>query len=57
MHSKLHRNAASETTKTITIEVSKRESNETFYLDLFGNSPGAPGFTKNRGLGTIVNDD
>ena len=30
------------TTKTITIEVkgdSKREANETFYLDLFGNPP------------------
>ena len=36
--------APGETTKTITIEVkgdSKREANETFYLDLFG--PGAPG--------------
>ena len=52
--------APGETTETITIEVkgdSKQEANETFYLDLFGNSPGAPGFTKNRGLGTILNDD
>jgi hypothetical protein len=48
-----------ETTKTITVEVkgdSKREANETFYLDLFGNSGNAL-FTKKRGLGTIVNDD
>ena len=52
--------APGETTKTITIEVkgdSKREANETFYLDLFGNSPDASGFTKNRGIGTILNDD
>ena len=43
--------APGETTKTITIEVkgdSKKEADETFYLDLFGS---------NRGLGTIVNDD
>jgi hypothetical protein len=48
-----------ETTKTITIEVkgdSKREANETFYLDLFGLSSNAL-FTKNRGIGTILNDD
>jgi probable HAF family extracellular repeat protein len=48
-----------ETTKTITIEVkgdSKKEANETFYLDLFGLSSNAL-FTKNRGLGTILNDD
>ena len=48
-----------ETTKTITIEVkgdSKNEANETFYLDLFGNSSNAL-FTKSRGLGTILNDD
>jgi hypothetical protein len=48
-----------ETTKTITIEVkgdSKKEANETFYLDLFGLSINAL-FTKNRGLGTILNDD
>jgi len=40
-----------ETTKTITIEVkgdSKKEANETFYLDLFGNSSNSL-FTKNRG--------
>ena len=51
--------APGETTKTITIEVkgdSKREANEYFYLDLFGNS-GNSLFTKNRGLGTILNDD
>jgi hypothetical protein len=48
-----------ETTKTITIEVkgdSKREANETFYLDLFGLSSNAL-FTKNRGIGAILNDD
>jgi hypothetical protein len=51
--------APGETTKTITIEVkgdSKKEAHETFYLDLFGNSSNAL-FTKNRGLGTILNDD
>jgi hypothetical protein len=51
--------AAGETSKTITIVVqgdSKRESDETFYLDLFGNSSNSL-FTKNRGLGTIRNDD
>jgi hypothetical protein len=51
--------APGETTKTITIEVKgdgKREANETFYLDLFGLSGNAL-FTKNRGLGTILNDD
>jgi hypothetical protein len=48
-----------ETTKTITIEVkgdSKKEADETFYLDLFGNSGNAL-FTKSRGIGTILNDD
>jgi hypothetical protein len=48
-----------ETTKSITIVVngdSKKEANETFYLDLFGNSSNSL-FTKNRGLGTILNDD
>jgi hypothetical protein len=51
--------APGQTTKTITIEVkgdSKREANETFYLDLFANSGNSP-FTKNLGLGTILNDD
>ena len=51
--------APDETTKTITVEVkgdSKREANETFYLDLFGNSSNSR-FTKSRGLDTIVNDD
>ena len=48
-----------ETTKTISIEVkgdSKKEADETFYLDLFGLSSNAL-FTKNRGIGTILNDD
>jgi hypothetical protein len=48
-----------ETSKTITIVVngdSKKEADEYFYLDLFGNS-GNSLFTKNRGLGTILNDD
>jgi hypothetical protein len=51
--------APGETTKTITIEVQgdrKKESNETFYLDLFGNSSNSL-FTKQRGTGTILNDD
>lgn len=51
--------APGEMTKTITIEVkgdSKKEANETFYLDLFGLSSNVL-FTKNRGLGTILNDD
>jgi hypothetical protein len=51
--------AAGETTKTITIEVkgdNRRESSETFYLDLFGNS-GNSLITKSRGVGTILDDD
>ena len=51
--------APGETTKTITIEVkgdSKKEANETFFLDLFGNSSNSL-FTKSRGVGTILNDD
>jgi hypothetical protein len=51
--------APGETTKTITIEVkgdSKKEASETFYLDLFGLSSNSQ-FTKNRGLGMILNDD
>ena len=51
--------APGETTKTVTIVVngdSKKELDETFYLDLFGNS-GNSLFTKKRGLGTILNDD
>jgi Calx-beta domain len=51
--------APGETTKTITIEVkgdTKKEANETFYLDLFGNTDTSV-FTKNRGIGTILNDD
>jgi hypothetical protein len=51
--------APGETTKTITIEVkgdNKKEASETFYLDLFGLSGNAQ-FTKNRGIGTILNDD
>ena len=51
--------APGETTKTITIEVqgdSKKEANETYYLDLFDNSSNAL-FTKKRGTGTILNDD
>lgn len=51
--------APGETTKTITITVkgdSKREANEVFYLDLFGLSSNSL-FTRNRGIGTILNDD
>jgi len=48
-----------ETTKTITIEVkadNKKESDETFYLDLINNSSNSL-FSKFRGIGTIWNDD
>jgi hypothetical protein len=48
-----------ETSKTITIVVngdSKKEANETYYLDLFGNSSNSL-FNKKRGIGTILNDD
>jgi hypothetical protein len=51
--------APGETIKYITITIkgdSKRESNEVFYLDLYGLSSNAL-FTKNRGVGTILNDD
>jgi hypothetical protein len=51
--------APGETTKAITIVVNgdnKKEADETFYLELFGLSGNAL-FTKNRGLGTILNDD
>lgn len=51
--------APGETTKTIAIEVKgdgKQESDETFYLDLYGLSGNAL-FTKNRGNGSILNDD
>jgi hypothetical protein len=51
--------APGETSKTITIEVkadSKKEANETFYLDLSGLSSNSL-FTKSRGTGTILNDD
>jgi hypothetical protein len=51
--------APGETKKTVAIDVkgdSKREANETFYLDLFGNS-GNSLLSKKRGIGTILNDD
>jgi hypothetical protein len=51
--------APGETTKTISIEVkgdSTRESNEYFYVDLFGNSSNSV-LDKMRGIGTILNDD
>src|SRR5262249_51950463 len=51
--------APGETTKTITIVVNgdnRKEASETFYVDLFGLSSNAL-FTKNRGVGTILNDD
>jgi chitinase len=51
--------APGETTKTITIEVkgdSKKEADGMFYLDLFSISSNSL-FTKNRGVGTILNDD
>jgi len=43
-------------TSIFPLTVNKREPNETFYLDLFGLSSNAL-FTKNRGIGTILNDD
>jgi hypothetical protein len=51
--------APGETTKTITIEVkadSKKEADETFYVDLFDSSINSL-FNKYRGIGTILNDD
>jgi hypothetical protein len=51
--------APGETTKTITIVVngdSKKEADETFYIDLSGNSSNSL-ITKSRGVGTILNDD
>jgi hypothetical protein len=48
-----------ETVKTIAITVTgdiKSEADEVFYLDLFAASSSAS-FTKNRGIGTILNDD
>jgi hypothetical protein len=51
--------APGETSKTITVEVkgdSKQEANETFSLELFGNSVNS-WFTRSRGIGTILNDD
>ena len=48
-----------ETAKTITIEVKsdgKKEANETFYVDLFDCSSNSQ-FARNRGLGTIYNED
>ena len=51
--------APGETTKTVTIVVngdSKKEADETFYLDRFGNSSNSL-LTKSSGLGTILNDD
>jgi hypothetical protein len=51
--------APGETTKTITIQVkgdNKRESDETFYLELLNNSSNSL-LTRTRGIGTILNDD
>jgi chitinase len=51
--------APGERSKLITIQVkgdAKREANQNFYVDLFGLSSNAL-FTKNRGIGTILNDD
>src|SRR5262245_38377163 len=51
--------AHGETTKPMAIEVkgdSKREANETFYLDLFGNS-GNSLLSDSRGVGMILSDD
>ncbi len=51
--------APGEAEKTIPIEVkgdSRREADEYFYLDLFDKSSNSL-FAKNRGVGTILNDD
>jgi hypothetical protein len=51
--------APGETTKTITIAVngdSKKEGNETFFVNLFGNSSNSY-FSVSQGIGTILNDD
>jgi hypothetical protein len=51
--------APGETSKTVTVAVtgdSKREADEYFYLDLFGNS-GNSLLVVGRGVGTILNDD
>lgn len=51
--------APEETTKTVTIVVngdSKKEADEAFYLGLLGNSANSL-LTRNRGTGTILNDD
>ena len=48
-----------ETSKTISTVVngdSKKEADEIFYLDLFGNSSNSS-FERTRGIGTILNDD
>jgi hypothetical protein len=48
-----------ETSKTITVEVrgdNRREGNETFFVDLFGNGSNSL-LVKGRGVGTILNDD
>jgi probable HAF family extracellular repeat protein len=48
-----------ETTKAITIVVngdSKKEADETFFVDLFANTSNSL-FSRNRGIGTILNDD
>src|SRR5262249_50970817 len=51
--------APGETTKTITITVigdSKKETDEMFFVDLFGNSSNSL-FDKNRGIGGILYDE
>jgi len=51
--------APGKTTKSITISGkgdSKKEANETFYLNLLGNS-GNSLFTRNRGIATILRED
>jgi hypothetical protein len=48
-----------ERTKTVTVAVKgdlKKEGDETFFVDLFGNSSNSL-FAKKRGVGTILNDD
>jgi probable HAF family extracellular repeat protein len=50
---------AGQTQKTISVAVNgdtRKEKDETFFVDLFGNSSSSL-ITKSRGIGTILNDD
>ena len=53
---KFVRSKASKTTTLVVNGDSKKESDESFYLDLYGNSTNSL-VTKSRGIGTILSDD